>query len=89
MSLDVATSGNHGTNLLGRVRSEYAYSGKQRTRPGSKPLARTTAASPGWKNQTVITNKDYSNDNALQATLNQRNWHGLTSTIGYTYGHAS
>ena len=38
--------------------------------------------------QTRAANKDHSNYNALQATLNQRNWHGLTSTVGYTYGHA-
>ncbi len=34
-----------------------------------------------------ISNQDYSTYNALQATLTQRPWHGLSYLLGYTYGH--
>jgi hypothetical protein len=34
-----------------------------------------------------ITNRSYSNYNSLQMTLTQRMTHGLSYTVGYTYGH--
>ena len=35
-----------------------------------------------------LTNLDRSNYNALQVTLDQRAWHGLSFLAGYTYSHA-
>ncbi len=34
-----------------------------------------------------VTNRAYSNYNSLQTTLTQRMTHGLSFTLGYTYGH--
>ncbi len=87
MSVDIAYVGNHGTNLLGAVDLNEPVPGtasasrEQQSRP-------YFAQFPGMGKINQITNKDFSNYNALQVTLNQRNWHGLTSTVGYTYGHA-
>jgi len=42
---------------------------------------------PWFGNISFVTNRDYSNYNALQLTLDQRNWHGLTQTFGYSFSH--
>ncbi len=36
----------------------------------------------------VMTNNEYSNYNGLQATLQARNYHGVSFLAGYTYSHA-
>jgi hypothetical protein len=43
---------------------------------------------PYLSNIDEITNGDFSNYNALQVTLQARNYHGLSFLSGYTYGHA-
>ncbi len=43
---------------------------------------------PYLSNINESTNGDFSNYNALQATLQARNYHGLSFLSGYTYGHA-
>ena len=43
---------------------------------------------PYLSNIDQITNGDFSNYNALQVTLQARNYHGLSFLSGYTYGHA-
>jgi hypothetical protein len=40
------------------------------------------------KNIAIINNAYTSNYDGLQATLNARNYHGLSLTVGYTYSHA-
>jgi hypothetical protein len=35
-----------------------------------------------------INNQDFSNYNALQVTLTQRQWHGLNYLVGYTWAHS-
>jgi len=87
MSLDVAYVGNHGSNLLNEYDLNIPTPG-----PASKSAEQTSRPyymTFPWMGKIIqVANKDHSNYNALQATLNQRNWHGLTSTVGYTYGHA-
>jgi hypothetical protein len=43
---------------------------------------------PYLSNIIQISNQDYSTYHALQATLTQRPWHGLSYLLGYTYGHS-
>ena len=87
MSLDLAYVGNHGSNLLGAIDLNAPTLGtnsktrEQQSRPFYSKF-------PWIGKLTDITNKDFSNYNALQATLTQRPWHGLSTTVGYTYGHA-
>ena len=87
MSLDVAYVGNHGANLLNEIDPNESVPGtavKNREQT-SRPFYN---AFPWMGKITEVVNRNYSNYNALQATLTQRNWRGLTSTVGYTYGHA-
>jgi len=43
---------------------------------------------PYLSNISYISNQDFSNYNALQVTLTQRSWHGLSYLMGYTWAHA-
>ena len=47
-----------------------------------------SATFPYLSNIDQITNGDFSNYNALQVTLQARDYHGLSFLSGYTYGHA-
>jgi hypothetical protein len=86
MSLDVAYVGSHGTDLIGVYDLNMPPVGDsksaniQKRRPYYNQF-------PWMGKITLRTNKDFSNYNALQMTLNQRAWHGLTTTVGYTYSH--
>jgi hypothetical protein len=69
--------------------------------PG-KPITDPTAVNPKFEQAAFpfytqyaylasiieMKNMDWSNYNALQSTLNLRNYHGVTVTAGYTYQHA-
>jgi len=46
------------------------------------------SAFPYLNNIVMITNRDTSNYDALQTTLNVRNYHGLSLQAGYTWSHA-
>jgi hypothetical protein len=87
MSLDVAYVGSHGTNLLGTNDLNMPTVGVS-----SKSVMQTRrpyySQFPWFGNVNEVTNRDRSNYNALQMTLNQRNWHGLTQTLGYTWSHS-
>jgi hypothetical protein len=87
MSLELAYVGSHGTNLWGTNDLNMPTVGTsnstriQQSRPYYSQF-------PWFGNISQVTNRDFSNYNALQMTLNQRSWHGLTQTVGYTYGHS-
>jgi hypothetical protein len=87
MSLDVSYVGSHGSNLFGTTDLNFPAVGDnsnsrvQTSRPYYSKF-------PWMGNISQVINRDFSNYNALQMTFNQRSWHGLTSTLGYTYGHS-
>jgi len=87
MALDVAYVGNHAQNLLGAtdLNSPTLGTADKTREQTSRPFY---TKFPWMGKITNISNRAFSNYNALQATLTQRNWHGLTTTVGYTYGHA-
>jgi hypothetical protein len=81
-TLDLAYVGNHGSRLAGiRDINQQAPLGDQTTRPYYKTF-------PYLSNIFQMGNVYRSNYNGLQATLNSRNFHGLTMVAGYTYSHA-
>ncbi len=86
MSLDVAYVGTHGTNLFGQTDLNAAT-------PGNTNSTRIQQSRPyyskfPWMGKvTDVTNLGYSNYNALQVSFNQRAWHGLSSSLGYTLSH--
>ncbi len=86
LSAELAYVGNHGSNLTGirDVNQETlgADAGNgQATRPYN-------AQFPYLSNIFQMGNFYRSNYNGLQATLNARNYHGLSMVMGYTYSHA-
>lgn len=90
LSLEVAYVGNHGTNLTGirdinqaPVGTDYnpACSSDQACRPYN-------AQFPYLSNIFQMGNVYRSNYDGLQATLNSRNFYGLSMVMGYTYSHA-
>jgi len=90
LSMEVAYVGNRGTNLTGirdinqpPVGSDYnpACSSDQACRPYDTKF-------PYLSNIFQMGNVYRSNYDGLQATLNARNFHGLSMVAGYTYGHA-
>ena len=87
MSLDVSYVGTHGTNLFGEVDLNEAT-------PGTTSASRIQESRPyfnqfPWMGTVINTsNLGFSNYNALQATLTQRGWRGITNTVGYTYASA-
>src|SRR5262249_47627139 len=87
MSVDLAYVGSHGTNLFGTYDLNMPAPGDNVTANIQKRRALYNQF-PWFGNVSLVTNRDYSNYNAVQATVNQRNWHGLTQTLGYTFGHS-
>ena len=87
MSLDLSYVGSHGTNLFGEVDLNEGT-------PGTTSASRIQESRPyfnqfPWMGKvTEISNLGYSNYNALQATLTQRPWHGISNTVGYTFSNA-
>ena len=86
LSLELAYVGNHGgdlTNIRDINQEELgADAGAgQATRPFNGQFAFLS-------NIFQMSNLYKSNYNALQATLNSRNFHGLSMVMGYTYSHA-
>ena len=90
LSIELAYVGNHGSNLTGirdinqpPVGTDYNpnCASAQACRPYN-------AKFPFLSNIFQMGNVYRSNYNALQATLNARNFHGLSMVAGYTYGHA-
>jgi carboxypeptidase family protein len=83
ISLEVGYIGNKGTNLTGirDANQEAPGTDSQATRPYNTKF-------PYLSNIFQMGNFYKSNYNGLQATLNARNYHGLTMVMGYTYAHA-
>ena len=97
-SLEVGYVGNHGTRLIGIHDINQPPVGA-----GWTPAAIAAGAADGGAEQAArpfnaafpflaqiyqMGNIYRSNYNGLQATLTSRNYHGLTSVIGYTYSHS-
>lgn len=86
-SLDLSYVGTHGTKILGvrdinqDVPSLDVLGDFQSGRPYNTQF-------PYLSYINVLGNYAKSNFHSLQATLTQRNYHGLSMTAGYTYGHA-
>jgi len=83
LSLEVGYVGNHGSNLTGirDANQETPGTDDQTTRPYN-------AKFPYLSNIFQMGNFYRSNYNGLQATLNARNFHGLSMVAGYTYSHS-
>lgn len=86
LSLEVAYVGNHGGDLVNiRDINQEALGADagpgQATRPFNGPF-------PFLSNIFQMGNLYKSNYNGLQATLNSRNYHGLSMVLGYTYAHS-
>src|SRR5579872_6377693 len=83
VTLEVGYVGNHGSNLVGirDANQEAPGTDDQTTRPYN-------ARFPYLSNIFQMGNFYRSNYNGLQVTFNSRNYHGLSSVIGYTYAHA-
>jgi len=96
LSMEVSYVGNHGSNLTGirdanqppvgsdfiaSCASAIANSPDQNCRPYN-------AKFPYFSNIFRMGNVYKSNYNGLQATLNSRNYHGLSMVAGYTYSHS-
>ncbi len=86
LSLELAYVGNHGGDLTNiRDINQEALGADagagQATRPFNGQFAFLS-------NIFQMSNLYKSNYNALQATLNSRNFHGLSMVMGYTYSHA-
>ena len=83
LSLELAYVGNRGTNLTGirDINQETPGTDSQTTRPFNGKF-------PYLSNIFQMGNFYRSNYNGLQATLNSRNYHGLSMVMGYTYSHA-
>jgi hypothetical protein len=92
LALDLAYVGNHGTKLLGlRDINQPKTPGAPLpfTQNCAPPIGTGTGAAcfPYLGYIDVLSNRDESNYNALQATLVQRISHGLSFIAGYTYAH--
>jgi len=94
LSLEMSYVGNHGANLVG-IRDINQppvgtdYSALCTTDPNCDQDARPyNTKFPFLSNIFQMGNVYRSNYDALQATLNARNFHGLSMVAGYTYGHS-
>jgi Carboxypeptidase regulatory-like domain/TonB dependent receptor len=86
LSLEVAYVGNHGTNLTGIRDANQEALGAD---AGNGQLTRPyNAQFPYLSNIFQMGNVYRSNYDALQTTVNSRNYHGLSMVLGYTYAHA-
>jgi hypothetical protein len=83
VTLEVGYVGNHGSNLVGirDANQEAPGTDDQTSRPYNTRF-------PYLSNIFQMGNFYRSNYNGLQVTLNSRNYHGLSSVVGYTYAHA-
>jgi hypothetical protein len=94
LSLEVAYVGNHGSKLVG-IRDinqppvGSGFSSLCLTDPNCEQDSRPfNSKFPYLSNIFQMGNVYKSNYNGLQATLNSRNFHGLSMVAGYTYSHS-
>jgi hypothetical protein len=94
LSLEMSYVGNHGSNLIG-IRDINQppvgtdYSALCNTDPNCDQDSRPyNTKFPYLSNIFQMGNIYRSNYDALQVTLNSRNFHGLSMVAGYTYGHS-
>jgi Carboxypeptidase regulatory-like domain/TonB dependent receptor len=98
LSLEVAYVGNHGSNLTGirdinqpPVGSGWDAAGIAAGSPDSTAEQNDRPYNtkfPYFSNIFQMGNVYRSNYDGLQATLNSRNYHGLSMVLGYTYSHS-
>ncbi len=94
LSLEVAYVGNHGSKLVGirDINQPPVGSGFSTlclTDPNCEQDSRPfNSKFPYLSNIFQMGNVYKSNYNGLQATLNSRNFHGLSMVAGYTYSHS-
>jgi hypothetical protein len=93
LSLDVSYVGNLGYNLLTQIdvnQCLLSADNNPNTNPCKNSLLGGRPFFSKFPYLQIIneqTNAAHSNYNSLQATLTERNFHGLDFTAGYTYGH--
>ena len=94
LSLQVAYVGTRGVGLMGlndinAPAAGSGYDGCGQSTTGCENLARPYFSKfPYLSNIIRISNQDFSTYNAMQVTLTQRPWHGVSYLLGYTYGHS-
>ncbi len=91
LSLEVAYVGNHGSKLVGirDINQPPVGAGFQTCAVDcEQDLRPFNAKFPYLSNIFQMGNIYKSNYNGLQATLNSRNFHGLSMVAGYTYSHS-
>jgi hypothetical protein len=96
LSLEVGYVGNHGTNLTGirdinqpPVGSDYnPLCADANTNSPDQLCLPYNGKFPYLSNIFQMGNVYKSNYDGLQATLNSRNYHGLSMVAGYTYSHS-
>jgi hypothetical protein len=95
LSLDVSYVGNRGYNLLTQLDVNQCLPSAIVDSPSTPNPCKNNIAGgrpffskfPYLQIINEQTNAAHSNYNSLQATLTERNFHGLDFTAGYTYGH--
>ena len=86
LSLELGYVGNHGSNLTGIRDINQEMPGAD---AGNGQATRPFNTQFRWLSNIFQMGNFYrSNYNGLQATLNSRNYHGLSMVMGYTYSHA-
>ncbi len=91
LSLDASYVGNHGSNSLGIIDinqvnpNSPAEIACNHCEQAGRPF---NAAYPYLAYINMMTNDYWSNYNALQLTLNEKGYHGLSFLVGYTWSHA-
>ena len=91
LSLQAAYVGNHGSKIYGvRDINQVDPNSAAEIACGNCEQAgrRFNGTFPGLKNINQLGNIDESNYNALQFTMTERSWRGLSYLLGYTYSHA-
>jgi hypothetical protein len=96
LSMEVAYVGNHGSRLTGIRDINQPPVGSDYNPACADPAINSpdqfclpyNAKFPYLSNIFQMGNVYRSNYNGLQATLNSRNYHGLSMVAGYTYSHA-
>jgi hypothetical protein len=94
LSVDASYVGNHGTNEIGIIDInqvdpnsplEAPVTGCDHCEQLGRPF---NAQFPYLAYINMMTNGYWSNYNALQVTLNEKGYHGLSFLLGYTWSHA-
>lgn len=94
LMLNVAYVGNHGTKLISILDINSPVPGSGYTSTTSTTSTAAQESRPYYSQYPWFGFVDYSGNaysssyDALQTTLTESGWHGLSGTLGYVYGHA-